>query len=59
MRRFKIEKENDKAWKVVDTQAKLYNMPEQAVSLFLEQGAAIRICLILNEQWEGFVANPN
>lgn len=54
-----VVKTHGSSFYIVDTLAKCWKMPEKAVSLYLRESAAIRVCHILNEEWNYFVAFPD
>jgi hypothetical protein len=56
--RFECLLEASGAYSIRDNEAKKWNMPERAVSLFLRMDAAVKIVNILNKEWATFQRNP-
>lgn len=60
--RFEIEQMAegvDSYYRVIDTNAKRWNMPEQAVSIFFgKRDDAQAVANLLNKEWARFLANP-
>lgn len=58
--RFIVEVNEYKAYKIIDTQAKKWNMPEKAVSIYFNsKDTAEIIATFLNNEWLNFLRNPN
>lgn len=46
------------SWTITDTIADQYHMPQRAVTIYMRHRAAIRVAIILSEEWNAFQANP-
>ena len=58
--RFTVELDGCGAWYIKDNDAKQYNMPEKAVTIFFKDRIDCSIVADkLNKEWSRFLSNPS